>query len=111
MQNIRRYSSRDGRNADKEKVRDRKGLQSFSCGILSTLPVFLLVSLPPCSDESGVEIVWQVYKAARLRKESATAHEKLCEYLHKTLETETAALLPPVTSERNRFGLVPSSLA
>ena len=54
--------------------------------------------------------LWRAFKAARLRKESATAHERLCAYLRQAL-VEAPAAPPPLPTERNRFDLVPSCIA
>lgn len=48
-----------------------------------------------------------------MRKEGDIAHEKMCAYLHEGVlqEPEGAAGLPKVSVERDRFGVVPSSVA
>lgn len=48
-----------------------------------------------------------------MREETNIAHEKMCAYLHEGMvqEPEGAAGLPKVSVERDRFGVVPSSMA
>lgn len=48
-----------------------------------------------------------------MREETNIAHEKMCAYLHEGMvqEPEEAAGLPKVSVERDRFGVVPSSMA
>ncbi|CAI8026148.1 Neurobeachin-like protein 1 [Geodia barretti] len=54
--------------------------------------------------------LWRSFKAARLRKESATAHDRLCSYLRRALSEAPTTPSPPPTL-RNKFNLVPSCIA
>lgn len=74
---------------------------------------FTPLSLLSEDSKHDLGVIWQAFKAARMREERDIAYEKLCAYLHEGIlqEPEGAAALPQVSGERDRFGVVPTSIA
>ncbi len=57
-------------------------------------------------------MLWQSYKAARLRKETEVAHERLSSYLRVWLEaSEETVQSPMISMEMDRYGLLVPSLS
>ena len=56
-------------------------------------------------------ILWQSFKAARIRRENDIAHERLCAYLHEWVGQRAGLALPLMPEQVDRFRLLHSSIA
>ena len=56
-------------------------------------------------------MLWQSYKAARLRKEDEVAHERMCSYLRVWAESAVCDPPPMISVESDRCGILRPSLA